>query len=147
MASTSSIVLFVIGLLLIGAEVFVPGGLLGVIGAGVMAGAVAALFFPNHYWLVFWVTFALVAAVSWVFLMELYRRVRRAPRKEVMSSANLVNSEGTVVETVKPGAMSGKVRIGGDVWSAQAEDELPPGTRVVVVDTEGVRVIVRKAEQ
>jgi membrane protein implicated in regulation of membrane protease activity len=111
------------------------------------AGAVAALFFPNHYWLVFWVTFALVAAISWVFLMELYRRVRSSPRKEVMSHANLVNSEGTVVKTVKPGTMSGKVRIGGDVWSAQAEDELPPGTRVVVVGTEGVRVIVRKAEQ
>ncbi len=147
MASTTSIVLFVIGLLFIGAEVFVPGGLLGVVGAGVMAGAVAALFFPNHYWPVFWVTFALVAAISWVFLMELYRRVRRAPGNEVMSCATLVNSEGIVVKTVKPGAMSGQVRIGGDVWSAQAEDELPPGTRVVVVDTEGIRVIVRKAEQ
>ena len=43
----------------------------------------------------------------------------------------------------------GSVHVGGELWSAELEDEssfLPAGTRVEVVKVDGLRVIVRKAE-
>jgi membrane-bound serine protease (ClpP class) len=43
----------------------------------------------------------------------------------------------------------GSVQVGGELWSAELEDEssfLPAGTRVEVIKVDGLRLIVRKAE-
>jgi len=43
----------------------------------------------------------------------------------------------------------GSVQVGGELWSAELEDDrerVPMGSRVQVVRVEGLRIIVRKAE-
>lgn len=140
-----SVLFFIVGVVLLLAEAHVPGGLLGVIGAGAIAGAIAGLLFPSHYWVAFAIAFAAMGAVSAVFFMLVYRVWRRRIQgRDVMAASTLADQEGVVLETVDAHSMDGKVSVGGDVWTAQSEETLEPGTPVVVIRIEGVRAIVRR---
>nr|WP_284287008.1 NfeD family protein [Angustibacter aerolatus] len=60
-------------------------------------------------------------------------------------TAALVGREARVLETVSDA--TGRVRLGGEVWSARVQDPsgsvvLPPGTRVHVVAIEGATAVV-----
>lgn len=55
----------------------------------------------------------------------------------------IVGSRATVISTVD--ATSGRVKIGGEVWSAVAMEQqrtLPPGTPVTVVEVRGATAVV-----
>ena len=58
-------------------------------------------------------------------------------------AAALVGATAVVLERVDPNG--GRVKIGGEVWSARAFDEaqvLEPGTQVEVVEIEGATALV-----
>ncbi len=71
------------------------------------------------------------------------RRHLRLPAALRTGTAALVGSKATVLERVD--AEGGRVKIGGEVWSARAWDEhqvLEPGTRVEVIGIEGATALV-----
>jgi len=71
------------------------------------------------------------------------RRHLRLPAALRTGTAALVGSKAVVLERVD--AEGGRVKIGGEVWSARAWDEhqvLEPGTRVEVIGIEGATALV-----
>jgi membrane protein implicated in regulation of membrane protease activity len=74
------------------------------------------------------------------------RHVRQPPMLR-SGTAALVGRSAYVVEEVN--AQSGKVRIGGELWSARPYDEtlvIPPGKTVDVMQIEGVTALVYPRE-
>lgn len=91
------------------------------------------------------------AATSFAGLMVVYpfaNRRRVANRPSHSGVAALTGRPAVVVKTVD--ALSGEVRIGGEVWSARAYDEtqvIPAGARVAVIEIEGATALVYPKEQ
>ena len=86
-------------------------------------------------------------AVASVALLALVRPIARShlqsPRAIRTGTAALVGARALVLERVD--ARSGRVKIGGEVWSARAYDEsqvIEPGKSVEVLKIEGATALV-----
>ena len=149
----TAIIFLVVGLLMIFAEFFLPGGIMGVAGAlfcvvGLILFAVASpsipltigVFVVMIVLLIFLGRFALKRVQkSGVYLssdQEGYRASRFA--------SELVGMEGQVVANLKP---AGHVEIGGKRYQAVSRmGYLDKGTKIIVIGGEGAHLIVKKAE-
>ncbi|HVI27789.1 NfeD family protein [Hansschlegelia sp.] len=132
---------FVFGLLLLTAELIIPGSVLLWLGiAAILVGFVAFLFDPG--WQIELVAFAvlgLVAAIAWW-------RIGR-PRDEPSDERPMLNRRaerqiGRVFTLEAPIAGGdGRVRIDDTSWRISGPD-LPSGTRVKVVAVDGATLLV-----
>jgi membrane protein implicated in regulation of membrane protease activity len=128
-------------LLVIG-EVLTPGlFFLGpvALGAGIAA-VVAAVGAP--IWLQL-IVFAAMSAASLAVLRPLARRHLRMPAQLRTGTAALEGAQGVVLQRVDQDG--GRVRIGGEEWSARAfmpDQVIEPGTRVEIVKIEGATALV-----
>ncbi|MFJ8072363.1 NfeD family protein [Streptomyces sp. NPDC096176] len=127
------------------AEIFTLTAALGILGgAALVTAGSAAVGLPLSLQLL---VFAVVAAAGLLFLRPLaLRRVRRSPAERFGVDA-LVGSAAYVVSEVT--GMGGRVRIGGEEWTARAYDEtlvIPPGTTVDVIEITGATALVYPRE-
>ncbi|MER7622201.1 NfeD family protein [Streptomyces sp. NPDC126503] len=128
------------------AEIFTLTAALGILGvaAAITAGA-AALGLPPPLQLV---VFTALATISLVFARPLASRVLLGtPEAERFGTDGLVGRAARVVSEVT--AAGGRVRIGGEVWTARAYDEtlvIPPGATVDVMEIDGATAVVYPRE-
>ncbi len=123
-------------------ELLTPGlFFLGPIAVGGIAGAVVAA--VGLGWLAQLIVFVAVAAGSVGLLRPIARRHLRMPHAIRTGAAALEGAHAVVLERVD--AHGGRVKLGGEVWSARAWDEsqvLEPGVRVEVMKIEGATALV-----
>ena len=89
------------------------------------------------------VVFAAASLASLAFLRPIARRHIRMPALTRTGTAALVGTKALVLQQVD--ANGGRVRIGGEEWSARAyfeEQTLEPGARVEVAKIEGATALV-----
>ncbi|WP_435973300.1 NfeD family protein [Streptomyces sp. Qhu_M48] len=136
--------LSVAGLLAI-AELLTLTAALGMLSAAalVTAGfAAAGLPTPLQF-----LVFTVVAVVSVVFVRPLAVRHLLKPQTERFGVDALVGRAAYVVSEVS--GLGGRVRIGGEEWTARAYDEtlvIPPGTTVEVMEISGATALVYPRE-
>jgi membrane protein implicated in regulation of membrane protease activity len=132
----------VAAVLLVVGEILTPGlFFLGpvALGAGV-AGVVAALGAP--VWLQL-IAFGAVSAASLAVLRPLARKHLHMPAAIRTGTAALEGAHAVVLQRVDD--QGGRVRIGGEEWSARAfmpNQVMEPGTRVEVMKIEGATALV-----
>jgi membrane protein implicated in regulation of membrane protease activity len=88
-------------------------------------------------------TFVVASLATLVVVRPIVRRHLRMPAQLRTGTAALVGTTATVLERVD--ANGGRVRIGGEEWSAQAYDDaavLEPGDRVTVLEIRGATALV-----
>lgn len=56
----------------------------------------------------------------------------------------LVGKSAIVTKHVMPHELSGKVKIGTQIWSATSDDEIEEGKEVMIIKAEGVHVVVKE---
>ena len=108
--------------------------------AAVLAAAVAAL---GGGAVIQLIVFIVGAVASLATLRPIARRHLQMPVRLRTGTAALVGARALVLERID--AHGGRVRIGGEVWSARAFDEgqvIEPGTSVEVVKIEGATALV-----
>jgi membrane protein implicated in regulation of membrane protease activity len=122
-------------------EVFTVAFLLGLIAlAALAAGFVAAL---GASVLVQLVVFIGVSIASLALIRPVAKAHLRTPARLRTGTAALVGARAVVIERVDD--LGGRVRIGGEEWSARAFLEgqvIEPGTRVEVAEIEGATALV-----
>ncbi len=93
------------------------------------------------------VVFLAVSAVAMVLLRPLAKRYL-TPRRTATNADRVIGREGVVTETVNNLAATGKISVGGDVWTARSEDGavIEKDRRVRVLRIEGVKVFVEPLE-
>ncbi len=127
------------------AEVFTLTAALGLLAAAASITAVSAALGLPVSWQ--FLVFALVATLSVLFVRPLALR-RLSPRQEARFGVEaLVGKPAYVVSEVS--ARGGRVRIGGEEWTARAYDEtlvIPPGTTADVVEISGSTAFVYPRE-
>ena len=142
-----SVVWIILAAVLGVAEIFTLTAALGLLAVGALAAAlVAALGFGQF------AQFAVFAAVSVAGLVVIRPLVKRQLRPRYgpqhrFGVAALVGRQARVVQEVTGHA--GRVRIGGEEWSARAYDEtlvIPAGATVDVIEIEGATALVYPRE-
>lgn len=147
---TAIIVLAVIGFLLIAAEVFVPGMVLGVLGGLCLAGMVA-LCYMNYGPLLGSLAFAVLAALLitgfflWIHLFPSTPIGKKMMLKKALPGSippqSLLGATGEAITPLRP---AGTAVIGGRRVDVVAESGLiESGQKIEVVLQEGMRVVVR----
>jgi membrane protein implicated in regulation of membrane protease activity len=135
------VVWLVVAALLAVGEVLTLTLVAGLVAVGAVAGAVAAL---AGVGVAFQVVAFLAVAVALVGLVRPVARAHlRQPRALRTGTAALVGARALVLERVD--LHGGRVKIGGEVWSARAYDEsqvIEPGQTVEVVKIEGATALV-----
>lgn len=149
------VVLIIVGFLMLAAEVFVPGMVLGLLGGLCLAGAVAVAFMYYDV-----VTGSLVFAGVCIltfsgFLAWLAMFPRTAIGRRIMLQKSLVKGVGERAapselmgeqgRSLTPLRPAGSASIGGRKVDVVAEsDFIEPDETIVVVREEGLRIVVRK---
>jgi len=149
---TAIIVLAVIGFLLVAAEVFVPGMVLGMLG-GLCLAAMVVLCYTTYGPLLGTLAFAVLAGLLiagfflWIHLFPGTPIGKRMMLKKALPKDNSIPLQsllGATGEAVTPLRPAGTAVIGGRRVDVVAESGLiEPGQTIEVVLQEGMRVVVR----
>ena len=123
-------------------EILTPGlFFLGPVAVAAVAAAAVAAFGPG--WLAQLIVFVAGAGAALAVLRPIARAHLRMPHAIRTGAAALEGTKAVVLERVD--ANGGRVKIGGEVWSARAYDEsqvLEPGARCEVMKIEGATALV-----
>jgi membrane protein implicated in regulation of membrane protease activity len=142
-----SVVWIILAAVLGVAEMLTLTAALGLLSVAALAAAAAAALGGDAFAQL--VSFAVVAVAGLALVRPLLRRqlrVRMGPQHR-FGVAALVGRQARVVQEVTGHA--GRVRIGGEEWSARAYDEtlvIPPGATVDVIQIEGATALVYPRE-
>jgi membrane protein implicated in regulation of membrane protease activity len=123
-------------------EILTPGlFFLGPVGLAAAVAAIAAAL--GGGWVVSLVVFVVGSVASVGLLRPIARRHLRLPFATRTGAAALVGADAVVLERVD--LNGGRIKLGGEVWSARALDEaqvIEPGTRVQVAEIQGATALV-----
>ncbi|MFE5393319.1 NfeD family protein [Streptomyces sp. NPDC056568] len=138
----------IVASVLIVAEIFTLTAALGMLGAAALitaAAAAAGLSGPLQF-----AVFTVVATVTVLFVRPVALRHLLQPQTERFGVDALVGRAAYVVtEVTGREGREGRVRIGGEEWSARSYDEtlvIPPGATVDVLEISGSTALVHPRE-
>jgi len=154
---TTILFLSVIGIVAVIAELVLPGGILGVIGAICLLGAVVATFI-THGATAGTIALAAVVAIGLLSLRIWMRFFHRLPftkqlvlnetvgvDEQVSMRASLVGRTGISLTELMP---SGRADIGGEKLDVMAEGSaIRRGATIIIVETRGPSVMVRETKE
>ncbi len=149
MGTSEVITLYIIGLTAITVELFIPGAIVGICGAGcVIASIIFAYFYVSnilgHILLGIGICFIPIFFITWYKLLTKTFAVNAS--EEGFSSSNnrfedLISTEGIAITTLRP---SGTAKIKGDKIDVVSEGEMiAKNTKIKVVDVKGNRIVVK----
>lgn len=137
----------IFGMVLLVAEIAVPGNFLVWIGlAGLVTGGLSLILWETSWWVweVQWLVFAVLSAIS-VFAGRRWVTRSDANTDEPLLNqrgASLIGRTATLIDPIVNG--QGRVKIGDTVWIVVGPD-LPVGTRVRVTGSQGSSLSVEVA--
>jgi membrane protein implicated in regulation of membrane protease activity len=118
----------------------VPGTVLIILGILLVLGVDV---FSTPFGLIVAVILTVAASIVTIWI---YKRINPDTKSPTtVSRDSLVGMEGMVLVKVIPDSLSGKVRVAGQDWSARSEEEIiPVGSKVRVIKSEGVHIVVKE---
>jgi len=142
------ILLVIAGIVLLAFELVHPGALLFIPGSVLLVAGFLYLFFPTYLLdsAVGPVAILVAAVVATAVEIFYYRWVAPTHNPLSTTTSGLVGEEAVVIAPIVPDTLRGKVRVRSEIWSARAPVPIPVGTRVRVVQGEGVSVLVETIE-
>ncbi len=143
-----SIAMLIIGGILIALEPVVPGFFISVIGTFLAVMGAIGLVVPDAlYSPISVVIAAIISVMAAISVLYLYKKLGGNQLPQTLTTSSLVGKKGIVRKRVIPHSIEGKVEIENTMWSATADHEIPEGTLVKVVKSEGVHVVVKEIER
>jgi membrane protein implicated in regulation of membrane protease activity len=130
---------WILGIVLLVAEIAVPGNILVWVGvAGLATGLLSNIFWETSWWVweVQWLIFAALAALSLWLGRSWLNRSRNQSEEPTLNQrgASLIGRTADLIEPIHNGR--GRVKIGDTIWMVRGPD-LPAGSRVKVVASDG----------
>jgi membrane protein implicated in regulation of membrane protease activity len=148
LAWTLGLLFVIIGIILLLVEASSPGFFIAIPATILIVLGILGIVAPGIFFS-FWsplIAIGLAIPITY-FTIYFYRQL--APPQEPTTTVgdSLVGKRGLVTTATDPDSETkGKVRIASDTWSATSEQSIKAGSRVEVIASEGVHVIVRKVK-
>ncbi len=125
------------------AEMFTAGFFLLPFAVGAAASAVLAWLDVNQ--ITQWLVFFGVSAFAFAYLRRYIGR-QDEEAQPAIGANRWIGTEGVVLQAIDPVTGSGMVRVLNEEWRATAAQRIETGTRVLVVDVSGTRLVVEPFE-
>ena len=110
---------------------------------------VSIWYFTDTMWIQV-VAFLAVSVVLLVLLRPLARKLSVKQKDQMISGAKaMIGKQAIVTEEIDSVHAKGAVQVNGQYWTAKTklfEDKIPKDTIVDIIDVDGVKLIVRPAE-
>jgi len=133
---TGSIILFVF-------EMLTPGGFFfACLGIGALVTAVCSVF--AHGELVQWTIFPAVSLISIYSIRPIARRYFQTHVKKSNVDA-LIGQKALVTQRIEPPSL-GMIKIEGEFWRAEADENIEKDTQAEIISVEGTRLKVKKLQ-
>ena len=140
-----SCIILIAGAIFVIYEAFSPGGFLLIPGIVLLVLGAIGLVWPDILLSIWAPVIALVVAIPVTLVtLKFYQYLAKPEPPTTTVTESLVGREGIVIVPTEAGSMKGKVKIGGDLWSATSDEPIEEGTEVIVESSEGVHVHVRR---
>jgi membrane protein implicated in regulation of membrane protease activity len=135
----------IVGIVLLLIEASSPGFFIGVPATVLIVLGLIGMYVPGFFLSPWAPIIAIVvgAPLTYVAIL-LYQRLAPPSPPTTTVGESLIGRTGVVVRDVVRDSIEGKVSIDNQVWSATSGDTIPKGSRVRVVDSKGVHVIVEE---
>lgn len=158
-AGYETILLFILGAALIGAEFFIPGGIVGIIGIGAVIVSIVMAGADVTHMLISVLIAISVAIVGMVIIMKVFGKkltilnnlvLKDATTTEdgYVSNVNRIDLIGRTGKTVTPLRPSGIMDIQGERLDVVSEGAyIEAGKMVVIIKVEGSRIVVREERE
>ncbi len=127
------------------AEVFTPGFVLACFGIGALAGGLSAAFgMPFNGQVIIFIAASLATFFG---ARPFYLKHMSAGPGLKTNTEALVGKRGLVIADIVPLEGRGRVKVGGEEWSAITGDEtdIEDGATILIVRVDGSRVVVARA--
>ena len=136
------------GILFLILEIFIPSFISACIGIGAIFGGLAAGIGLDFKWQIGFFAAATLASFFTVRPFMLKYAYKR-PDEIKTNVDNMVGKSGVVAEKIDSSAQTGRVKINGDEWKAEAENNkiIEAGTRVEVTKIESIILTVRPVKK
>ena len=131
----------IIAVVLAGAEAASAGLLLIMFSGGALAASLASAMGAGTVGSA--AVFAIVSVALIAFVRPIAKRHMYQPPQQRSGTAALVGTQAVVLETVD--GSTGRIKLGGEIWSARAFDEdarFEPGQKVSVFEIDGATAVV-----
>ncbi len=139
------VALVIIGLLLLLAEVHVPGFFIAVPGTILLILGIAFLLMGENLDITLALVLMFISAFgATAFTLWFYRTIGKPEPPTTTTPDQLVGKTGIVTAKIIPGTLKGKVRVDSEIWSATADEEIDVGKKVIVKKAEGVHLVVEE---
>lgn len=122
------------------AEIFTTGFLIFWLGVGALAAMVLSIFCSNIF--VQTLVFIIVSAILMIFTRPLVNKMISIKETMPTNVYGILQKEGIVVENINNMDYSGKVKVNGELWSAISSTPLEKGTKIKVIEVDGVKLKV-----
>lgn len=134
---------WIIGFALLALEIFVPTSFFLWIGLAALIVGANALFVPMS-WAIQIALFAVLSIILAVIGRKYFSLYDQKPEQENLNARDRqhVGKVYELVEDVINGR--GRVKVGDSLWSVEATEDLPSGTKVRVSDSNGTVLIVER---
>lgn len=143
-----AIIMLIIGIILLLAEAAAPGNFIIVPATMLTILGIVFIFIPDQLLTIYTPILAvIVLIIAAVLAIQLYKRMSPVAPPETLVGTSLVGRVGIVTTMITPSTMLGKVRVNGEIWSAEASCNIPAGTPVKIIASEGVHVTVEEISQ
>ncbi len=148
MDTTLGVILVIVGLVLLLVEASEPGFFLAIPAGVLILLGILAIIYPAILLTIWTPLIVAVVVLPLVFgQMKFYQKISPPTKPTTTMSSSLEGRVGKVLHTVKPDEISGKVKISNEIWSATSESVIAEGSKVVVVKSRGVHVVVEEIEK
>lgn len=135
----------IIGVLMLIAEASAPGFFIAIPATVLIALGLIGMTVPGFLLSIWSPVLALIVAIPATIATMLFYRTLAPPSPPTTTvGESLVGKQGIVTAQVVPESIKGKVKIENQIWSATANEVIPEGAIVQVVQSRGVHVVVRQ---
>ncbi len=136
----------IVGIIMFLIEAAAPGFFIGIPATICIVLGLIAIAFPQYFFSPLSpIAAVVIGGLTTVGIIYFYKYIAPPEKPTTTVGESLVGRKGIVtIDTTPTSQTKGKVKIGSEIWSATSDKPIKRGTRVVVVDYEGVHVIVKK---
>ncbi|MFQ5838121.1 MAG: NfeD family protein [Thermoplasmata archaeon] len=145
---TLGLTFVIVGIVLLLIEASSPGFFIGVPATILIVLGLLGMYIPNFFLQPWAPITAIVVGVPLTYVtILLYQRLAPPSPPTTTVGESLIGRTGLVIREVVPDSIEGKVNIDNQVWSATSADAIAEGTRVRVVGSSGVHVILEPVNE
>ena len=121
-------------------EILTTGFLVFWFGIGAIFAMIVSFFVDNI--LIQTIVFIVVSVIFMIFTRPLVNKIISIKDTIPTNIYTIKNKEGYVIDDINNIDYSGKVKVNGELWSAISDIDLKKGTKIRVIDVDGVKLKV-----